>query len=203
MSVKNAFNALTGIHSKPATIKRPGAPDIFTPCRVTPSNFFRYIQGPQETVVHGREFIIPKDSMVGQRTQKISFSIPPTGGSFTLTYNAIQSAPIEFNFSAAQIQAILRVITGLSNVLVSGNFTTGFIISMIGINSPSLFIAVQGTPALDATIAVAWDAYIPFSPTLKRGDKIIHPIYNILTMDEIIELPDIGGDIMGYRVRTD
>lgn len=141
--------------------------------------------------------------MTGQRTQKISFSILPTVGFFTLTYNAIQSAPIEFDSTASEIQTILRVITGLSNVTVTGNFTSGFTVTFIGINNPSLLIAVLGTPPLDSTITIAWGLSVPFSPYLKRGDKIIHPIYSTITIDEIIELVDIGGEVMGYRVRTD
>jgi hypothetical protein len=41
------------------------------------------------------------------------------------------------------------------------------------------------------------------SPTIKRGDKIVDALLGTLTVDEIMEMYDLGGTILGYRVRAD
>ncbi len=42
----------------------------------------------------------------------------------------------------------------------------------------------------------------PLTPILKRGDKIETDDYGNLTINEIIEMYDLGGTIMGWRIRT-
>lgn len=61
--LKDAFNAVCKLHSRPASIKRIGSPDLTTTCRIVPSNYSRNLEGPSHTVIHGREFIIPLDSI--------------------------------------------------------------------------------------------------------------------------------------------
>lgn len=61
--LKDAFNAVCKMHSREVTLKRIGTPDLTTSCRVTPSNYSRNLEGPSHTVIHGREFIIPIDSI--------------------------------------------------------------------------------------------------------------------------------------------
>lgn len=106
--LKQAFNILLKIHSRPAQLKRLGSPDQITDCRVTQSNYFRFLEGPSHTTVHGREFIIPMDSIVTK-----------------------------------------------------------------------------------------------FDPVIKRGDRIVHDIYGTVAIDEVIEISDLGGAIMGWRIRCE
>lgn len=40
-------------------------------------------------------------------------------------------------------------------------------------------------------------------PTLRRGDRMVDAEMGTMVIEEIIEMFDIGGDIMGYRLRTD
>jgi hypothetical protein len=42
-----------------------------------------------------------------------------------------------------------------------------------------------------------------FTPVLKKGDKIISDLYGQVTIDELSEMTDVGGDIMGYRIRCE
>ena len=106
--LKLAFNTLTRLHSRAATLKRLGSPDTTTDCRITPSNYFRFVEGLSATVIHGREFLIASDSIAS-----------------------------------------------------------------------------------------------PFDPVIRRGDKIVDSVYGTMTIDEIIEVCDLGGAIMGYRVRAE
>lgn len=106
--LEQAFNALFGLHSRVATIRRFGSPNVDRQCRIMPSNYFRFIEGPSDTVSHGREFIISRSS-------------------------------------------------------ISSSLT----------------------------------------PNIQRGDALIDTEYGSLAIDEIVEMVDLGGAIMGYRVRCE
>jgi len=56
MSLKDAFDSLLGVHKRTMTISRSTgeSASIF----VTPSNFFRNTEGPSDTTISGREFVI-------------------------------------------------------------------------------------------------------------------------------------------------
>lgn len=69
----------------------------------------------------------------------------------------------------------IRNLEGPSNVIIEGR---EFVISLASIVSP-------------------------FSPVLKRADRIVDPELGTLTIDEIREIYNLGGAIMGYRVRCE
>lgn len=202
--LKQAFNAITRIHSRPVTLVRFGSPDIYSPARATPANYFRFLEGPSSTVIRGREFVIPIDTMTGQQTQLVSFSNIPTTGEFILTYNGNDTTGFTEVSTAGQIQTALRLLSGLAAVTVVGDFTIGLTVTFIGVATPLLLVATRTFgDKLDATITVKVSGAVPWSERIKRGDKIIHDIYGRCAVDEVIEMCDIGGDIMGYRVRTE
>lgn len=203
MILKQAFNALIRIHSRAATLKRIGSPNIYSPIKIAPSNYFRYIQGPSSVVIRGREFIIPIDSMKGTATQLISFAAVPSAGGFYLTYSGSDTAVFLFSAVAGDIQTELRLISGLEDVTVTGNFTSGFLITFYGVEAPTaVTYTMDGTP-LDTTITIESSVAVLWSPIIKRGDKIIDVTYGHLAIDEIIEMVDIGGAIIGYRCRCE
>ena len=73
MSIKNAFNYLINVHSREVVIKRPGtvyAGNI----KVSPSNYFRHLSGPEETIIEGKEFIVSKLNL-----EQAAFPIPKRG----------------------------------------------------------------------------------------------------------------------------
>jgi len=203
MVLKQAFNALIRIHSREVTLKRFGTPDLYSPARIMPSNYFRYLEGPSQTVIHGREFIIPIDSMKGTATQLISFDVVPTLGGFYLTYNAIDTTVFLFSATASDIQIALRLITGLEAVTVTGNFTVGFLVTFLGVQTPTAITFTMDATPLDAVITIADSTSVFWSPIIKRADKILDPNYGHLAIDEIVEMVDVGGAVMGYRVRCE
>lgn len=206
MVLKQAFNGLTRIHSVAATLKRMGTPILFSPIRVTPSNYFRFLAGPSNTSIHGREFIIPVDTILGSSTGNYNFDTLPASGSFMIVYDGAASSDIQFDATADQIQVIVRQVAGLETALVSGNFASG--ITITGAPDATLLDYASGAPPLtdsddeevEISIAIGTD---PLDPPIKRTDKIVHPTYGSLAIDEIVEIPDIGGTVMGYRVRCE
>lgn len=64
--------------------------------------------------------------------QDLDFSLVPTAGTFKLKYIVDETAVLNWNDSAATIQAALNALELLSGVTVSGNFTSGFTITFAG-----------------------------------------------------------------------
>ena len=197
--LKTAFNALTRLHSKPAMLKRLGPVVKFSPVRLTPSNYFRFLAGPEYTKIPGYEFVIPVDSILGEFAQRISFVSAPTVGVFRIKFGANSTTDLAYNVSAADMQIAIRLLPGMNNALVTGNFSTGFIITFAGQDS---------APALgqitNSTLDIAGTFSHTFSPwgDLKKGDRLVMGSTN-LAIDEIIFMYDLGASVMGYRVRCD
>lgn len=203
--LRSAFNALTRLHSRPAKIKRLGSPDVFSACRITPSNFFRFLRGPEYTTIHGYEFIIPIDSMYGHFAQKISFSAIPDDGAFKLSYGASMTASLDFDATASEIQAELRLISGLENIFVTGSFLLGFTATFMGFDTEPLVLSVEDSTLVNGTDEVTSSvikSYTKWNELIKKGDRIIdgNKQYSV---DEIMEMYDIGATVMGVRVRCD
>lgn len=206
--LREAFNGLTRIHSRAATLKRFGSPDIYSPCRITPSQYFRYIDGPESTVIHQREFIIPVDTMMGQFAQVITFGAVPDDGVFNIRYAGNDTTDIDKDATAASIQTALRLVAGLSLVTVDGDFTTGFSITFIGFQNQPSAISIVNNTMIDAGLdPVAISITQTFTrwtgELLKRSDKVIDSVLGPMTIKEIDEMCDIGGAIMGLRVRVE
>jgi len=71
--IGNAFNQLLFLHSRDATIERTGTITAVE-IKISPSNYFRNMQGPEEIVMKGREFVISKTSL-----DAVSFPKPKRG----------------------------------------------------------------------------------------------------------------------------
>lgn len=202
--LKAAFNALSKLHSRAATIKRPGTPDIYTPARLSPSNYFRFLRGPEYTTVKGVEFVIPVDTMTGEFSQSFVFNNVPDDGDFKLKFGTLETGVLNFDASAAQIQTALRLLSGFGSVTVTA-ITSGFKIIFSGVSiSPDLGQLEDSTLVfgVDPVTATFTKANIPWTKPLKKGDIIIDGS-NRWTADEVIEMHDIGASIIGYRVRAD
>ena len=203
--LKVALNALTRIHSRPATLKRLGTPDIYSPCRITPSNYFRNLRGPEYTTIKGVEFIIPVDSLLGQHTQTLVFSAVPDAGQFKITVGADTTAFIAYNASAATIQTALRLLTPLANILVTGNFTDGFLLTFVGFSATTTLGDVTSSTLTESGDAVTdtWTrGNTPWDTLVKKGDRITDGS-RTWAIDESIEMHDLGAQVMAFRARAD
>jgi len=158
--LKAALNALTFLHSRAATIKRLGASvDTYSPCRITPSNYFRSLRGPEYTTIKGSEFIIPVDSLTGQFAQKLTFDRIPDEGTFKLTFGVNTTTALAFNCTAADIQTALRLFSELTNVLVTGSFLLGFTITFVGFSTAPAFGSISESTLKESATGVP-EAYV-------------------------------------------
>lgn len=200
-----AFNTLIALYSRPAQLKRLGTPDIFSLIRLTPSNYFRFLKGPEYTLVNRIEFIISRASAVGHLAQTLSFNKVPDAGNFKIGFGVLTTTSLPFNTTAADIQTAVRLLSGFSNTLVSGDFTAGFLFTFVGASSPvTLGDVTESTLAngADSSLVDTWaNTNVPWAKQLVRGDRITDGSNN-WTVDEIEEMCDIGAIPMGWRIRV-
>jgi uncharacterized phage protein gp47/JayE len=64
--------------------------------------------------------------------QELSFSDVPDAGDFTITYRGQTTAAIPFNATAQDVEDALNALPNLSGVVVTGNFSTDFVIEFDG-----------------------------------------------------------------------
>jgi len=173
------------------------------------SNYFRFLEGPGSTTIHGREFVVPTDSLSGHIVQLVTFDTAPIAGDFVLTYGVVDTPELGFDATSGEVQTALRTITGLEAVTVSGSVASGFTVVFVGVQIPPLLTYDMGViPLTDADLeevdlTIAMSGYSPWDKKLLRGDKIIDSVYGSMAVDEIIEIPDMGGGVMGYRIRCE
>lgn len=206
--LQSAFNALIGIQSRVGLLKRlgsSGSPDMYSPCKLAPSNFFRFLKGPEYTTVKGVEFVIPISSLTGQFAQLLSFERIPDAGTFKIKFDSNTTNDLQFDATAADIQTELRLIVPLANVLVTGSFNTGFTIIFAGFSvAPALGQVIDNT-LQESSLPVATtfsNTSVKWNDPMKKGDRITDGSRN-LTVDEVIEMHDVGAIVIGYRVRAE
>lgn len=63
--LESAFNLLLNLKKFPATIERPTQALGPFPINISPGNYFRHLQGPEETVISGHEFVLSAEELRG------------------------------------------------------------------------------------------------------------------------------------------
>lgn len=81
----------------------------------------------------------------------ITFTAVPTAGSFSLAYDETTIGPIAFNATAGDIQTLVRTIPGLEDATVTGDFTDGFTIILVGVPRPTFLFEVTATTLVDGS----------------------------------------------------
>lgn len=90
-------------------------------------------------------------------TQLIAYQSTPASGSFVLSWLGESAAAISWDDDAAAIQTILRAVTGLELVVVTGDEASGFSVAFVGVNSVAALLVVEsstidtGAPTVDET----------------------------------------------------
>ena len=104
-----------------------------------------FSQTPNVLIGGGELVIIPLLKTIAGVTevQKLTASSVPTAGNFQLGYNGNFTADIAFGATAADIQTALRLLTGLSSITVSGDWSLGFTVTFAGITGDALLLVVR------------------------------------------------------------
>lgn len=207
--LKNVFNSVMGINSKPVTLKRIGNPTIYSPARAGRGNYFRYASGPAETVITGREFVVPVSTILGTKKTVLSVDNPVTAGSFALTihYNggSISVMNIAFDITASDLQALIRGMSGdLSsiNILTALDADQNIAIEWVGIQTLTS-VDLNISSLTGPTVVTSLTSYKGDWGSIKRADRMIFEDGTILSVENSNEMNDLGGDIIGYRCTTE
>ena len=84
--------------------------------------------------------------------QRIQFSAVPTSGSWTLIFDGDETGVLAFNDNAAAVQSALNSLPGLSGVVVTGNYTSGFTVTFAGADgAQNQNLIVAGSNTLTAS----------------------------------------------------
>lgn len=87
--------------------------------------------------------------------EQLAFSLAPTSGTFTLTYDTFTTAPINWNDSAAAIQTKLQALPGLSTVTVTGSIASqNLIVTFTGVEPIALILVVGSNSLMSSGDAV-------------------------------------------------
>lgn len=92
-----------------------------------------------------------------QQNQLLEFDLEPAAGGYVLSFGGNSTTQLAFNANAAAIQAALRLLPGLESVTVSGDYTAGFTIVMVGAGDAAL-ITAAGVALVDGSAAASTPA---------------------------------------------
>lgn len=203
--LKSALNAICLLSSRPGSVKRLGSPDTFSPCKLTPSFYRRNpTAGPEYTTVQDQEFIVPVDSMTGQFAQLLTFDRIPASGQFKIQFGSFLTDFLDFDCSATDIQTAIRLLDpSLANVLVTGSFNTGFLITFVGFQTFPALGTIQNSTLMESGTGVTWtfsNTSVVWPELLKKGDRLIDGS-KTWSVIEVQEMNDLGAKVMAYRAR--
>ena len=86
--------------------------------------------------------------------QTISFSVLPTNGTFALSFGGQVTADLDETTSAEDLELALEALSTIDQVSVTGNFTSGFVVTFQGSNglSPQAMLVVDDNSLTPATV---------------------------------------------------
>lgn len=205
--LSSALNAVCRLNSRVGMVKRLGTTDansMFSPCRLTPAFYKRNpTAGPEYTTVQDVEFIVPLATMTGQFAQLLTFARIPSSGQFKIQFSTNTTDFLNFDCTAADVQTALRLLTPLANVLVTGSFNTGFLITFVGFQTFPALGSIPVSTLMESGTSVAWaftNSSVVWAEPLKKGDRLIDGS-KTWTVIEVQEMNDLGAVVMGYRAR--
>ena len=94
---------------------------------------------PQNSIVSVKgnslaRFVTAESGVIAEPTnakQKITFSLVPDSGTWTITFMSETSEELAYNANTAAIESALEALTAIEDVNVSGNYTDGFTLEFI------------------------------------------------------------------------
>lgn len=111
-----------------------------------------FSQTPNILANGGYLVIIPFLSAAQTAVQNINFPGVPASGTFELHYGADTTTALSWNASAATIQTALRLLTGLSSVVVTGSIASqNLVVTFTGVSGPAALLTILANSLADAS----------------------------------------------------
>ena len=136
--------AITGTQRKAATKSTVTATIFGTPAVVVPNTFIVFVENNSDARFKLKE---PVTIAAGvDEVQTISYSAVPTSGQFSLSYNLNETTPLDFDATLGEIESALEALEGITNVVVTGTFAAGHVITFTGDSGSRPFdLLVEGS----------------------------------------------------------
>lgn len=112
-----------------------------------------FSQQPNILLGGGYLAIIPFLTAAQTAVQTVAFSAVAASGTFTLSYNSVASAAINWNDTASQIQTKLQAVTLLGQVTVSGSIAAkSLVVTFVGVSGAAALLVVGSNTVKDASV---------------------------------------------------
>ena len=86
-------------------------------------------------------------SFGNDEVQRVTFSTVPDSGTWRIHFGSEQTVDLPFNATSLDVQAALRGLNSLSDVLVTGDYTAGFVINFTGADGDKEQVEIAFTDA--------------------------------------------------------
>lgn len=129
-------------------------------------------------------FILSNDLLLiagVDEVQTLTFGAVPDAGSFRLSLNGEESALINFNSVATDVENALNALSSLSSALVAGDFLTGFVITFGGADGK------EDKPLLSVVSNTLMASAVPVTTTIVETTKGVPSASATLEAEEIGE----------------
>lgn len=169
-----------------------------TPTTLVPAGFVGSVDGDDTA-----RFESVADAIIGatgiDEIQTLTFSDAPDAGSFELVFGAETTVPILFSEADIDVENALNNLSGLSAVSVSGDFSTGFVITFAGADGetthPALTISNNTLEITSSPITIDVEETVkgfpPFVDTLFQAEETGPTVANTGSLTAI-ETPQGG-----------
>lgn len=133
-----------------------------------------FSQRPNIRAGNGYAVVIPMLSKISE----ILFDKVPTSGTLVLEFNGADSAPISYNATAAQIQAIVRAVDPVEykDVIVTGTMATSILIDWKGVTQEVIVMGgastLQNAGAVVVTIEIDRAFETPQAALIRAADLV-------------------------------
>lgn len=107
----------------------------------------------QPNILGNNGYLVVMPMLTGAQTavQSISFETIPTAGAFVLNYGVLVTSSLAFNATAGAIQTALRLLTGLTTVVVTGSIASGtLVVTFTGVSGPATLLTITSNTLVDA-----------------------------------------------------
>ncbi len=124
-----------------------------------------FSQQPNLLAGDGYLVVIPFDEdLYVAQIQHLAFSGVPASGAYRLQspFDTSKTSPLAFDAAASAVQAALRLLVGLESVVVTGDYSAGFDIQMVGVVGSAPLITAPGG---DNTLQTSAPAAVTITPS--------------------------------------
>jgi hypothetical protein len=206
-NLSSAFNLLLQVHSRAATIERPGASELVS--GVVPSTSIDFTSDISEGVAYilGVRLVIPVTTVTYTPLVDTYIDISTAG---VLTYTEVANGATAPSIATDNIRVakVVTDIASITTVVILRTPKSSYGVAAVPIkiapsNYSRILASVEETTVAGKEFVISKKSLdVVYFPHIRRGDRIKDLELGFSVVTEVREMFGLGGDILGYRVRT-